>query len=126
RAEVVEFLRQRSRPYLFSNSLPPTIAMAAAKALELVANSRDLRERMHANAQQLREALQAAGFQLKPGQHPILPLMLGDAALAGQMAERLLDRGIYVISFSYPVVPQGQARIRIQVSAAHTPEQLAR
>jgi glycine C-acetyltransferase len=123
-ADVVAFLRQRSRPYLFSNSLPPMIAMAAYKALELIATGRDLRERMHANARQLRAALQAAGFQLKPGEHPILPVMLGDAALAGKMADRLLDRGIYVIGFSYPVVPQGQARIRIQVSAAHTPEQL--
>jgi glycine C-acetyltransferase len=125
-AEVVEFLRQRSRPYLFSNSLPPMIAMAARKAVELIADSRELRERMHANARQLRAALENAGFRLKPGQHPILPVMLGDAALAGKMADRLLDRGIYVIGFSYPVVPQGQARIRIQVSAAHTPEQLDR
>jgi glycine C-acetyltransferase len=126
RAELVEFLRQRSRPYLFSNSLPPMIAMAARKALELIADSRDLRERMHVNARQLRAALEGAGFQLKPGQHPILPVMLGDAALAGRMADRLLERGIYVIGFSYPVVPQGQARIRIQVSAAHTTEQLER
>ncbi|HLJ94191.1 MAG TPA: glycine C-acetyltransferase [Gemmataceae bacterium] len=123
-AEVVEFLRQRSRPYLFSNSLPPMIAMAARKALELIADSRDLRERMHANARQLRMALERAGFRLKPGEHPILPVMLGDAALASKMADRLLERGIYVIGFSYPVVPQGQARIRIQVSAAHTAEQL--
>jgi glycine C-acetyltransferase len=126
KAEVVEFLRQRSRPYLFSNSLPPMIAMAARTALELIAQSRELRERMHANARQLRAALENAGFQLNPGQHPILPVMLGDAALAANMADRLLDRGIYVIGFSYPVVPQGQARIRIQVSAAHTSEQLDR
>jgi glycine C-acetyltransferase len=124
RAEVVDFLRQRSRPYLFSNSLPPMIAMAALKAVELIAGSRDLRDRLHANARQLRTALVGAGFQLKPGEHPILPVMLGDATLAGQMADRLLERGIYVIGFSYPVVPQGQARIRIQLSAAHTPEQL--
>src|SRR5438309_12071213 len=97
RAEVVEFLRQRSRPYLFSNSLPPMIVMAARKALELIADSRDLRERMHANARQLRAALEGAGFQLKPGQHPIVPVMLGDATLAGKMADRLLDRGIYVV-----------------------------
>jgi glycine C-acetyltransferase len=126
KAEVVEFLRQRSRPYLFSNSLPPMIAMAARKALELIADSRELRERMHANARRLRAALENAGFQLKPGQHPILPVMLGDAALAAKMADWLLDRGIYVIGFTYPVVPQGQARIRIQVSAAHTTEQLDR
>src|SRR5262245_46726890 len=124
RGEVVEFLRQRSRPYLFSNSLPPPIAMAALQAVDLVANSNDLRDRLHANARQLRAALEGAGFQLKPGQHPILPVMLGDAALASRMADRLLERGIYVIGFSYPVVPQGQARIRIQVSAAHTDEQL--
>jgi glycine C-acetyltransferase len=126
RREVVEFLRQRSRPYLFSNALPPMITQAALKALELVADSHELRDRLHANARQLRAALEGAGFQLKPGQHPILPVMLGDAALASQMADRLLERGIYVIGFSYPVVPQGQARIRIQVSAAHTPEQLER
>ena len=126
RKEVVDFLRQRSRPYLFSNSLPPMIAMAAMKALDLIAGSAALRDRLHANARQLRAALEGAGFSIKPGQHPILPVMLGDAALASKMADRLLERGIYVIGFSYPVVPQGQARIRIQVSAAHTPEQLER
>jgi glycine C-acetyltransferase len=125
-AEVVEFLRQRSRPYLFSNALPPMITMAALKALELIATSGNLRDRLHANAKHLRAALESAGFTLKPGQHPILPVMLGEAALATQMADKLLQRGIYVIGFSYPVVPQGQARIRIQVSAAHTPEQLER
>lgn len=124
RAEVVDFLRQRSRPYLFSNSLPPVIVMAALKALELTAGSDELRQRLYANARQMRSALETAGFQLKPGQHPILPVMLGDAALASTMAERLLAKGIYVIGFSYPVVPQGQARIRLQVSAAHTPEQI--
>jgi glycine C-acetyltransferase len=126
RAEVVEFLRQRSRPYLFSNSLPPSIAAAALKALEVIEQSQDLRQRLHANAKQLRSALEGAGFQLKPGQHPIMPVMLGDATLASKMADKLLERGIYVIGFSYPVVPQGQARIRIQVSAAHTVEQLER
>src|SRR5262245_58201576 len=126
RAEIVEFLRQRSRPYLFSNTLPPPVARAALKALELVDASRELRERLHANSRQLRSALEAAGFRLKPGQHPILPVMLGEAALASQMADRLLDRGIYVIGFSFPVVAQGQARIRVQLSAAHTPEQLDR
>jgi glycine C-acetyltransferase len=125
-AEVVDFLRQRSRPYLFSNALPPPIVMAALKALELVAGSTDLRDRLHANARRLRADLTAAGFTLKPGEHPILPVMLGDAALAGRMADKLLEKGIYVIGFSYPVVPQGQARIRIQLSAAHTPEQLDR
>jgi glycine C-acetyltransferase len=125
-SEIVEFLRQRSRPYLFSNALPPPIVMAALKAMELVAGSSDLRDRLHANARQLRTALTAAGFTIKPGEHPILPVMLGDAALASRMADKLLEHGIYVIGFSYPVVPQGQARIRIQLSAAHTPEQLDR
>jgi glycine C-acetyltransferase len=124
--EVVDILRQRSRPYLFSNALPPPIVAAALKALELVGTSSALRDRLHANARQLRAALEGAGFQLKPGQHPILPVMLGDASLATRMADRLLERSIYVIGFSYPVVPQGQARIRIQLSAAHTPEQLDR
>src|SRR5438132_9536499 len=122
--EVVEFLRQRSRPYLFSNALPPVITMAALKAIELVSQGQELRDRLHANADRLRAALQGAGFTLKPGNHPIIPVMLGDAALAGRMADKLLERGIYVIGFSFPVVPQGQARIRIQVSAAHTPDQL--
>jgi glycine C-acetyltransferase len=126
RGELVDFLRQRSRPYLFSNALPPPIACAALKAVELIARSKDLRDRLHANARQLRSALEGAGFTLKPGQHPILPVMFGDAELAGAMADRLLERGIYVIAFSYPVVPQGQARIRIQASAAHTPEQIER
>jgi glycine C-acetyltransferase len=126
RADVVEFLRQRSRPYLFSNALPPVITQAALRALELVAGGKELRDRLHGNARTLRQALEGAGFTLRPGQHPILPVMLGDAALAGKMADRLLDHGIYVIGFSFPVVPQGQARIRIQLSAAHTPEQLDR
>jgi glycine C-acetyltransferase len=126
RAEVVEYLRQRSRPYLFSNSVPPPVALAALKAVDLIAGSADLRDRLHANARKLRQALEGAGFTLRPGQHPILPVMLGDAALAGRMADKLLEHGIYVIGFSYPVVPQGQARIRIQLSAAHTPEQLDR
>jgi len=102
------------------------VAMAALKALDLAGNSNDLRDRLHANAKRLRAGLETAGFTLKPGQHPIMPVMLGDAALASRMADRLLEKGIYVIGFSYPVVPQGQARIRIQVSAAHTPEQIDR
>jgi glycine C-acetyltransferase len=126
RAEVVEYLRQRSRPYLFSNSLPPPIAAAALKAVELIAQSNELRDRLHANARQMRAGLEAAGFSIRPGSHPIIPVMLGDAALASRMADLLLERGIYVIGFSYPVVPQGQARIRIQMSAAHTPEQIDR
>ncbi|CAN5485509.1 glycine C-acetyltransferase [soil metagenome] len=124
KAEVVDFLRQRSRPYLFSNSVPPMIASAALKAVELVQTQGDLRERLQKNAQQLRSALEGAGFKLKPGQSPILPVMLGEATLASKMAEKLLEKGIYVIGFSFPVVPHGQARIRIQVSAAHTPEQI--
>jgi glycine C-acetyltransferase len=126
RAEVVEYLRQRSRPYLFSNTLPPLVVAAALKALDLIATSNDLRDRLHANAHRLRLALESAGFTLKPGNHPILPVMLGDAALAGKMADKLLERGIYVIGFSFPVVPVGQARIRVQLSAAHTSEQLER
>lgn len=126
RQEIVDYLRQRSRPYLFSNSLPPPIVCAARKALELVTQSNELRDRLHANARSLRAGLEQAGFTIKPGQHPILPVMLGDAALAATMADKLLDQGIYVIGFSYPVVPQGLARIRIQLSAAHTAEQLER
>jgi glycine C-acetyltransferase len=126
RADVIDFLRQRSRTYLFSNSLPPPIAAAALKALELAGSSSELRDRLHANAKRMRAGLEAAGFQLKPGEHPIMPVMLGDAALAGKMADRLLEMGIYVTGFSYPVVPHGQARIRIQMSAAHTPEQIDR
>ncbi|MBI2805698.1 MAG: glycine C-acetyltransferase [Planctomycetes bacterium] len=122
--ELVDFLRQRSRPYLFSNAVPPPIIMAARKALELVSTSSDLRDRLHANARTMRAGLEKAGFTIKPGQHPILPVMLGDAALASNMADRLLEKGIYVIGFSFPVVPQGQARIRIQLSAAHTVDQL--
>jgi glycine C-acetyltransferase len=126
RAEVIEFLRQRSRTYLFSNSLPPPIVAAARKAVELASTSTELRDRLHANAKKMRSGLEKAGFTLKPGDHPIMPVMLGDAALAGRMADALLERGIYVIGFSYPVVAQGQARIRIQMSAAHTDEQIDR
>jgi glycine C-acetyltransferase len=125
-AEVVDVLRQRSRTYLFSNALPPMIVAAARKALDLAGASTELRDRLHANAARMRAALERAGFNLKPGQHPILPVMLGDAALAARMADELLKRDIYVIGFSYPVVPQGQARIRLQMSAAHTPEQVDR
>jgi glycine C-acetyltransferase len=124
--EVVAFLRQRSRPYLFSNAVPPPVVLAARKALELAAGGADLRERLHRNADRLRDGLARAGFTLKPGRHPIIPVMLGDAALAARMADRLLEKGIYVIGFSYPVVPQGQARIRLQASAAHTEEQIER
>ncbi len=122
--ELVDYLRQRSRPYLFSNAVPPPIIMAAMKALELASKSTDLRDRLHANARTMRAGLEKAGFKIKPGQHPILPVMLGDAALASKMADKLLEKGVYVIGFSFPVVPQGQARIRIQLSAAHTSDQL--
>jgi glycine C-acetyltransferase len=124
--ELVDYLRQRSRPYLFSNAVPPPIILAAMKALELASKSSELRDRLHGNARTLRTGLEKAGFKVKPGNHPILPVMLGDAALASKMADKLLEKGIYVIGFSFPVVPQGLARIRIQLSAAHTPEQLQR
>jgi glycine C-acetyltransferase len=122
----VDWLRNRSRPYLFSNSVPPALVVAGMKALEVIDAASDLRGRLRANTKKLRAGLEGAGFTVKPGPTPILPVMLGDAALATKMADELLKRGIYVIGFSYPVVPQGQARIRIQVSAAHTDEQLDR
>ena len=123
-AEVVDWLRNRSRPYLFSNSVPPSLVAAGMKALELVDTAGDLRTRLRANTAKLRAGLEGAGFTVKPGPTPILPVMLGDAGLASKMAAELLTRGIYAIGFSYPVVPQGQARIRVQVSAAHTDAQL--
>jgi glycine C-acetyltransferase len=122
RGEIVELLRQRSRPYLFSNTLAPGVAAASLKALELVAESGELRKRLRANALRLREGLGAAGFTIPEGVHPIVPVMLGEAALAHRMSERLLDEGVYVIGFSYPVVPRGAARIRLQASAALAPE----
>jgi glycine C-acetyltransferase len=124
--ELVEFLRQRSRPYLFSNALPPPIVMAASKALDLIATSGELRTKLAANAKRMRAGLEGAGLKVKPGNHPILPVMLGEASLAATMAEKLLGHGIYVIGFSFPVVPQGLARIRLQMSAAHTDEQIDR
>lgn len=124
-APWIETLRQRSRPYLFSNAMPPSVAVASMKALELIDTGGELRKRLHSNASFMREGLTKAGFTLKPGNHPIIPVMLGDAKLAGQMADKLLQKGIYVIGFSYPVVPMGQARIRMQLSAAHKPEHLA-
>lgn len=123
-AEVIELLRQRSRPYLFSNSLPPPIAAGALCALDLVKQGDQLREQLRTNAAFFRDELTKLGFRLIPGEHPIIPVMLGDAALATSMAEALLKEGIYVVGFSYPVVPQGQARIRVQMSAAHTRAQL--
>ena len=124
RKEIIELLRQRSRPYLFSNSLAPVIASTSLKALEILTESGELLQRLRDNARIFREGMTANGFTLPPGEHPIIPVMLGDAALAQKMASRLLEKGLYVIGFSFPVVPKGQARIRAQVSAAHTPEDL--
>ncbi|MCP9450426.1 MAG: glycine C-acetyltransferase [Nitrospira sp.] len=126
RAEIIEVLRQRSRPYLFSNSLPPVIVAGALRALELVAGGDDLRAKLHENARYFRARLTELGFRLVPGEHPIIPVMLGEATLATAMAQALMQKGIYVVGFSYPVVPQGQARIRVQMSAAHTRVQLDR
>jgi glycine C-acetyltransferase len=126
RREVIEWLRQRSRPYLFSNSIPPVVAAASVAVLELLERTPQLRTQLFENTRFFRAGLSAAGFDLKPGEHPIIPVMLGDAALAGRMADALLKRGVYVIGFSYPVVPKGQARIRTQMSAALTREQLTR
>jgi glycine C-acetyltransferase len=126
RARAVEWLRQRSRPYLFSNSLPPVIAATTLRVLDLVAEGDELRARLTDNARLFRAGLGAAGFTLVPGEHPIIPVMLGEASLAGRMADRLLELGVYVIGFSFPVVPKGQARIRTQMSAAHTRADLER
>lgn len=126
RKELIELLRQRSRPYLFSNSLPPVIAAATLKALTLVEQGEHLRASLMEQAQWLRKELTALGFTLVPGPHPIIPVMLGDATVAANMADRLLREGIYVVGFSYPVVPKGQARIRVQMSAAHTRTHLER
>ena len=126
RKELIELLRQRSRPYLFSNSLPPVIAAAALKAIALVEHGDHLRVNLMEQAGWLRGQLAALGFTLVPGHHPIIPVMLGDASIATRMADRLLQEGIYVVGFSYPVVPKGQARIRLQLSAAHTRAQLER
>ena len=120
RKEIIAWLRQRSRPYLFSNSVAPAIAATSIAVLELVQKDDSLRSKLHQNAQYFRENLSELGFDLKPGEHPIIPVMLGDARLATKMADRLLDKGIYVIGFSFPVVPEGQARIRTQMSAGLT------
>ena len=124
RKEIIELLRQRSRPYLFSNTLAPPIAAASLKVLELLTASTDLRERLFQNTRLFRDRMSNSGFDLLPGEHPIVPVMFGDAALATRMADALLQRGVYVIGFSFPVVPQGKARIRVQISAAHQPEEL--
>ena len=126
RGNIIDLLRQRSRPYLFSNSLPPPVAAGAMQALALVEAGDDLRARLRANAAFLRAELTGLGFRLVAGDHPIIPVMLGDAPLAASMADRLLEEGVYVVGFSYPVVPEGQARIRVQMSAAHTRAELER
>ncbi len=120
RGPVVEWLRQRSRPYLFSNTLAPVIAATSIKVLDMLEESADLRDKLHANAARFRTGIEDLGFTTVPGEHPIIPVMLGDARLASEMADKLLERGIYVIGFSFPVVPQGKARIRTQMSAAHS------
>jgi glycine C-acetyltransferase len=120
RAEVVALLKQRARPYLFSNSVAPPIVAASLTVLELLEESGDLRGRVHAAAARFRAGMTAEGFDLLPGEHPIVPVMFGDARVAGRMAEELFDRGVYAVAFSFPVVPEGLARIRVQLSAAHT------
>ena len=126
RREIVELLRQRSRPYLFSNALPPSVVGASHAVFDLLSGSTELRDKLEANTQRFRVGMTAAGFDIKPGIHPIVPIMLYDEKLAHTMAARLLERGIYVIGFSYPVVAKGKARIRVQLSAAHTQEQIDR
>jgi glycine C-acetyltransferase len=124
RREIIDLLRQRSRPYLFSNSLAPVIAATSLKALELVTRTTELRDRLERNTRRFRQALTEVGLTLKPGQHPIVPVMLGQAELSQRFAAGMLEQGVYVIGFFYPVVPQGEARIRTQVSAAHSDEDL--
>ncbi len=120
RREIVELLKQRARPYLFSNSVAPPIVAASLEVLDLLESSGDLRDRVHAAAARFRAGMTEAGFDLLPGSHPIVPVMFGDAILAGRVAAQLFERGVYAVAFSFPVVPQGQARIRVQLSAAHT------
>jgi len=122
RPEIVELLRNRSRPYLFSNSVPPPIVAAALAVMDLLTGTDDLLARLNSNTRRFRDGMTAAGFAIKPGVHPIVPVMLGDARLASEFAAKMLDEGIYVVGFSYPVVPQGAARIRVQLSAGHEPQ----
>jgi glycine C-acetyltransferase len=126
RREVVALLRQRSRPYLFSNTLPPALVAASLACLDRLSETTALRDRLEANTRWFRRAMTEAGFAIRPGEHPIVPIMLGDARLAHRMAADLLDEGIYVVGFSFPVVPRDQARIRVQISAAHAPDHLER
>lgn len=125
RKEIIELLRQRSRPYLFSNTLAPSIAGASIAVLDMLTASTELRDRLESNTAFFRNGLAKVGLTVLPGKHPICPVMLGDAALASRFADAMLQKGVYVIAFSYPVVPQGKARIRTQISAAHTTEELA-
>jgi glycine C-acetyltransferase len=125
RRDLIALLRQRSRPYLFSNTLAPAIAAASIKALEILTRSTELRDQLEMNTRVFRGGLTRAGLTIRPGIHPIVPVMIGDATLAQQISARLLELGVYAIGFFYPVVPQGSARIRTQVSAAHRPEDLA-
>jgi glycine C-acetyltransferase len=124
RAEIIAYLRQRSRPYLFSNTLAPSVVAGSLKALELIGSSTQLRDKLEANTQHFRAAMSQVGFNILPGEHPIVPIILGEAALAGRVAEAMLAKGVYVIGFSFPVVPQGKARIRTQISAGHSREDL--
>jgi len=124
RKEIVDLLRQRSRPYLFSNTVAPSIVAASIKVLEMLSSTTNLRDKLEENTKYFREKIKAAGFEIKEGIHPIVPIMLGDAVLSQKMAARLLEKGIYVIGFFYPVVPKGTARIRVQISAAHSKEDL--
>jgi glycine C-acetyltransferase len=125
RKEIIDLLRQRSRPYLFSNTVAPTIAAASLKCLEMLSRSTELRDKLEANTRFFREGLTKAGLTIKPGTHPIVPVMIGDASLSQKVAARMLEKGVYVVGFFYPVVPQGTARIRTQVSAAHSREDLS-
>lgn len=124
RAEIIAMLRQRSRPYLFSNSISPPVAVASLKAIEICQRSTELRDKLFENTKFFRAEMSRRNFNIVPGEHPITPIMIGDAALAGRMADKLLERGVYAIGFSYPVVPQGKARIRVQLSAAHSRQDL--
>lgn len=126
RGPIVQMLRQRSRPYLFSNTLPPAVVGAGIAVLDLLSGSTGLRDRLEVNTRRFRAGMTAAGFDIKPGVHPIVPIMLGDERLAHEMAARLLSEGVYVVGFSFPVVPKGKARIRVQLSAAHTDDQIDR
>jgi glycine C-acetyltransferase len=124
RKEIIDLLRQRSRPYLFSNTVAPAICAAAIKVLDMLSESTQLRDRLEANTRYFREGMRASGFDIPHGIHPIVPVMLGDAVVAQRMSQKLLERGIYAIGFFYPVVPKGKARIRTQISAAHTRDDL--